>query len=152
QSSLVGLTVDEVGIRHHLLVVARTPRGDMLGTKGKDYLWHEIDSETKLAAGDQLVVCAEPRFLAPVMGVEEDPLAPVRWANWLRRNGRVIWRTLKEVDLPVKISTATLLGVVLASTLVYYLGDFGSHKKSLSDSLFRTVSLIATGSDMHEED
>lgn len=152
QSPLAGLTTDELAARHHLLVVARTPPGDMLGTKGKDYLWHEIDSETRLSAGDQLVVCGEPRFLAPLMGVEEDPLSQVRWANWLRRNSRVIWRTLREVDVPVKISTATLLGVVIASTLIYYLGDFGQHKKSLSDSLFRTVSLIATGSDMHEED
>jgi Trk K+ transport system NAD-binding subunit len=152
QSPLTGLTVDEVATRHHLLVIARTPPGGTPATEGKDYLWHDIDSESRLFGGDQLVVCGEPRFLAPFMGVEVDPLAQVRWANWLRRNGRVIWRTLREVDLPVKISTATLLGVVIASTFVYYLGDFGQHKKSLSDSLFRTVSLIATGSDMHEED
>ena len=150
-SPLAGLTIEETASRHHLLVVARTPEASATESKGRDYLWHELDSETKLSAGDQLVVCGEPRFLGPFMGVEEDPLAQVRWANWLRRNWRVIWRTLREVDLPVKISTATLLGVLMASTLVYYLGDFGSHK-SLSDSLFRTVSVIATGSDMHEED
>src|SRR2546421_669862 len=148
-SPLAGLTIDETAARHHLLVVARTPEGSSAGTKGRDYLWHEIDSQTKLSVGDQLVVCGEPRFLGPFMGAEEDPLAQVRWANWLRRNGRVIWRTLREVDLPVKVSTATLLGVMIASTLVYYLGILGSDK-SVSDGLYRTVSVIATGADMHE--
>jgi Trk K+ transport system NAD-binding subunit len=143
QSPLTGLTIEEVAARHHLLIAARTPVG------GKDHLWHELDANTKLCVGDQLVVCGEPEHLAGFMGVEEDPLGQVRWANWLRRNGRVLWRALREVDLPVKVSTATLLGVVIASTLVYYLGILGSDK-SVSDSLYRTVSVIATGADMHE--
>src|SRR6266478_2126499 len=56
-SPLGGLTIDETGSRHHLLVVARTPEASVTGIKGRDYLWHELESETKLSAGDQLVVC-----------------------------------------------------------------------------------------------
>jgi len=145
KSPLVGRTVRETETVYHLLTVARTTAG------AKDRLWHELDPEARLAPGDQLVMCGEPQHLSPFLGEEANPLAQIRWAGWFRRNWRVIWRTLTEVDLPVKVSGATLAGVLIASTLVYYLGDFGS-RKDLTDSLFRTVSVIATGSDMHEED
>jgi Trk K+ transport system NAD-binding subunit len=151
QSPLAGLTMSQVATNHQLLVVARTPKGDLAESLAKDRLWHELDPEMKLSAGDQLVVCGEPRHLSPFLGGEEAALVQLRWANWLKRNWRVLWRTLSEVDLPVKVTTVTLLGVVIASTLVYFVGEFGS-QKNLSDSLFRTVSVIATGSDMHEEE
>jgi Trk K+ transport system NAD-binding subunit len=151
QSPLAGLTLSQAAENHHLLIVARTPKEDSTATRGKDRFWHELDANSKLMPGDQLVVCGEPHHLAPFMGNEETTLPQVRWANWLKRNWRVLWRTLSEVDVPVKVTTATLVGVVVASTLVYFLGDFGS-RKNLSDSLFRTVSIIATGSDMHEEE
>lgn len=144
-SPLSGRTVSEVANHYHLLTVARTTAGV------KDRLWHELDSEAKLSAGDQLVMCGEPQHLGPFLGEEENPLAQVLWAGWLRRNWRVIWRTLSEVDLPVKISTATLLGVLVASTLVYYLG-IPKSGHAISDGLYRAVSVIATGSDMHEQD
>jgi Trk K+ transport system NAD-binding subunit len=150
QSPLVGLTLSQVAANHHLLVMSRTPKGDLAESHGKDRLWHELDTETKLVAGDQLVVCGEPRYLSPFLGGEETALVQLRWANWLKRNWRVLWRTLSEVDLPVKVAGTTLLGVIIASTLVYYMGNFKS-VENLSDSLFRTVSVIATGSDMHEE-
>ncbi|HZT79964.1 MAG TPA: NAD(P)-binding protein, partial [Gemmataceae bacterium] len=82
-----------------------------------------------------------------------DPLeggaAPhLRWAGLLRRWGRTAWRALGEVDLPVKLCTGVLLGVVLASTLLFH---FAMDRQGLADALFRTISLIATGADMHEE-
>jgi Trk K+ transport system NAD-binding subunit len=143
-SPLVGRTISEAATHHRLLTIARTT------VSAKDRLWHELSSEDKFAVGDQLVMCGEPQHLAPLLGQEADALAQVRWAGWIRRNWRVIWRTLSEVDLPVKVSTATLLGVMIASTLVYFLGIPEEGKRSVSDSLYRTVSVIATGSDMHE--
>ena len=144
-SPLAGRTVAEAATIHHLLTVARTT------ASAKDRLWHELDGEAKLAPGDQLVMCGEPQHLSPFLGEEENPLAQVRWAGWLRRNWRVVWRTLTEVDLPVKVSGATLAGVLIAATLVYYLGILGSNK-SLSDAFYRVVSVIATGADMHEDE
>ena len=70
------------------------------------------------------------------------------WAGWLRRNGRVLIRTFSEVDLAVKICTAVLAAVVIGSTLVYHLGI----NKTLPDGLYRTISIMATGSDMHEDE
>jgi Trk K+ transport system NAD-binding subunit len=144
-SPLIGLTITQAADDHHLLVLALSAPG------AKDRFWHDLDPETRFAAGQQLVVCGEPEHLAPFLGVEIDPLSQVRWAGWLRRNWRVLLRTLMEVDLPVKISGATLLGVVVASTLVYYLGILGENKK-ISDGLYRVVSVIATGGDMHEDE
>ncbi|HEV2945873.1 MAG TPA: NAD-binding protein [Gemmataceae bacterium] len=144
-SPLVGLTMGEAAARHHLLVVALSASGV------KDHLWHDLDSDTKLVAGQQLVVCGEPEHLAPLLGVEADPLAQVRWAGWLRRNWRVIWRTLSEVDLPVKISTAILIGVLIAGTLVYYFG-IPKSERTISGGLLRAVGLIATGGDLHENE
>jgi Trk K+ transport system NAD-binding subunit len=144
-SPLVGLTVTQAADHHHLLVMSLSAPG------AEDRLWPDLDPETKFAPGQHLVVCGEPEHLAPFLGVEADPLSQVRWAGWLRRNWRVLWRTLMEVDLPVKISGATLLGVMVASTLVYYLGILGADKK-ISDGLYRTVSVIATGGDMHEDE
>src|SRR6266478_5467813 len=144
-SPLIGLTMSEAAARHHLLVVALSAAGV------KDRLWHDLDSDTKLSAGHQLVVCGEPEHLAPLLGVEADPLAQVRWAGWLRRNWRVIWRTLSEVDLPVKISTAILVGVLIAGTLVYYFG-IPKSERTISGGLLRAVGLIATGGDLHENE
>ena len=54
------------------------------------------------------------------MLAQEDELLPhVRWAGLLRRLGRITWRTLAEIDLPVKICSAVLLSVLGISTLVY---------------------------------
>src|SRR5262249_55582379 len=53
------------------------------------------------------------------------------------------------VDLPVKVCTGVLLGVILCSTLVLHLGV---RKYTLVDAFFRTISVMATGADMHEQD
>ena len=104
QSPLAGLTLSQAAANHHLLIVARTPKDDATETRGKDRFWHELDADAKLLPGDQLVACGEPRHLGPFMGTEETALTQVRWANWLKRNWRVLWRTLSEVDVPVKVT------------------------------------------------
>jgi Trk K+ transport system NAD-binding subunit len=158
QSSLAGKKLTEMA-QYHLLVVAFAPAG------GKDRLWHEVDPQTSLRPGDQLVACGEPRDLGVILGVESDALSKVLWAGWLRRYGRTLWRTLAEVDLPVKIATTTLFVVVFVSTLIYYFGIprlvsrqtaagevQEERSRSLAGGLFRTISAMATGSEMHEEE
>ncbi|HEV3204073.1 MAG TPA: NAD-binding protein, partial [Gemmataceae bacterium] len=108
---------------------------------------HQVDSSARLAAGDQLVVCGEPRALAPLLEeIAEEVLPHLRWANWLRRTGRMFWRTMTEIDIAVLICTAVLFTVVVGSTVVYLLGV----GLPISDAIFRTISVIATGADMHE--
>lgn len=109
----------------------------------------DLDPETALAAGDRLAVCGTPADLAPLLAAHADDADPnLRWAGWLRRNARVLARTFAEVDLAVIVCTALLVIVIVASTLVYFFGV----DKTLPDGLYRTISIIATGSDMHEEE
>jgi Trk K+ transport system NAD-binding subunit len=142
-SPLRGERIAALAARHGALVLAHLP------AHGKDSFLLEVDLESRLTAGDRLVICGEPRQLARLLPQAGDESLPhVRWAGWLRRFSRVGWRTLAEIDLPVKICTVVLLCVVLASTLVYHLGV----NKSLPGGLYRTISVMATGADMHEEE
>src|SRR5205823_5724216 len=94
-----------------VLVLAHLPVG------GKARFLRDIDAEATLGAGDRLIICGEPHMIAEL--VEGDTALPhVRWAGWLRRMGRVAWRSLAEVDLAVKICTALLVAVILISTIV----------------------------------
>jgi len=141
-SPLAGQTVANVAVRHQALVLAHVPAA------ASPRFLLEVAPEARLEAGDRLVVCGEPHHLAALLGQADDDLT-VRWANPLRRNVRVLWRTLSEVDLPVKICTGVLLFVIAASTLTLHLGW---DRDSPADAFFRTISLMATGADMHERD
>src|SRR5262249_24553686 len=72
----------------------------------------------------------------------------LRWAGWLRRTGRTLWRTLSEIDLSVKVSTATLIIVILVSTAFFLV----MRSRTVADALYRTVSVMATAADMHGEE
>ena len=63
----------------------------------------------------------------------------------LRRWFRTARRTLWEVDLAVKIIIPVLFVTVFASTLVFHYA-FGL---PWGNGLYETVSVIATGSDLH---
>jgi Trk K+ transport system NAD-binding subunit len=136
--SLRGQAVAAVA-QHSTHVVAHFPAG------GEGRFLTEVDLEARLAIGDRLVLCADPRSLAPLLAQVEDQSLPVLlWAGKLRRWGRMLWKTLAEIDMAVKVCTSVLLAVVLASTLVFYFGV----KEDVADGLYRTISLIATGADM----
>src|SRR5262249_8198116 len=111
-----------------------------------------LDPKARLKVGDRLVVCGEPRVLDVLLtqGKDEEP-PHLRWAGTIRRFGRMAWRTLTEIDLAVKVCTSILILVVFASTLVFTLwsrSQGGSSNSGVADSLYRTISLIATGADM----
>lgn len=140
-SPLAGRSIREAAEQYHFVPLAHA-RGS-----GPERFLLDVDAETRLAAGDRLALCGAPRDLAPLVPHEPDHVLPhLRWAGGLRRTARIIRRAFADVELPVKLCTLVLLAVVVASTLVYYFGV----EKSLPDGLYRTVSVIATGADMHE--
>jgi Trk K+ transport system NAD-binding subunit len=140
-SALKDQSIGSVGSRHEVFILGHFPK------QGDKRFLLDVDAEARLAAGDQLVVCGDPHAIGPLLEeMEEDLLPHLRWAGWMRRVGRMAWRTVMEIDKPVLLCTAILLSVVTLSTLVYHLG-VGKH---LPDSLYRTISVIATGADMRE--
>jgi Trk K+ transport system NAD-binding subunit len=141
-SPLLGQTVGDAASRYAVQVLAHVPAA------GAPRLLLDVVREARLEAGDRLVVCGEPHHLAALLGQADDDFA-VLWANPIRRNLRVLWRTLSEVDLAVKICTGVFLFVIAASTLTLHLGW---DRDSPVDAFFRTISLMATGADMHERD
>ena len=68
--------------------------------------------------------------------------------RWLRRQWRAFLRTLAEVDAAVKICGAVFAAVIIVSTIVYHYAA----NKGLPHGFFRTISVMATGADMHEEE
>ena len=112
----------------------------------------EVDPETVLQAGDRLVVCAEPRTVAALMiAAGEDEAPHLRWAGKLHRLGRMTWNTVRQIDRPVLICTLVLVAVLAGSTaLLHYCGAGG--RLSVGAALLRTVGIMATGGQFHEED
>ncbi len=134
-----GLKIIDLCARHELLAVAHVPAGEPVR------FLHDVEPEQPLAAGDQLVVCGEPRHLQGLIAqAEGESLPELIWAGLTRRLFRVGWRTLAEVDLSVKLCTTVLLVVIVASTLILTFGI----GESAADAFYRTVSLMATGADM----
>jgi Trk K+ transport system NAD-binding subunit len=138
-SPLRGQRVAEVAAAHEALVVAHLP------SAGPPRFLQDVDPTRPLSAGDRLVLCGPPRCLAPLMAAQQESLPELLWAGFFRRLGRMARRTLGEVDLAVKICTSVLLGVILVSTAIFY---FSTPNDSLAEALYRTISLMATGSDM----
>jgi Trk K+ transport system NAD-binding subunit len=142
-STLAGRTLAEVAAQHGIQVVVHTSGSE------KHFL-HEVDLQARVNAGDRLIVCGETHKLAPLVAEDENVTLPeLLWAGYLRRMGRVAWRTLREIDVPVKICTGILLFVIVSSTLVFH---FSMERDNLFDAFYRTISLIATGSDMGGEE
>jgi Trk K+ transport system NAD-binding subunit len=137
---LCGLCIGELGQRCRCVVLAHIPQG----RPGR--LFQEIDPQARLADDDRLVACGEPDQLALLRaGLEESDGEELLWAGKIRRLGRVLRRTLLEVDLPVKICGAVLAAVILLSTLVFHLS---MNYDNIADALYRTIGLMATAADM----
>jgi Trk K+ transport system NAD-binding subunit len=143
KSQILGRTIGEVMAYREAVALAHLP------TDGPERFLLDVDVETRLQAGDSLVLCARPRSLA-VLESEMDTEAPhLLWAGLPRRLARVVRRTLAEIEPAVLICTVILFGVILASTLILCLGV---EKYQVIDALFRTVSIMATGASMYEQD
>lgn len=143
-SPLNGMSVGGAVASYGALAVTYAP------AIGSRQFLREIDLEARLGVGDRLVVCGEPRALAPLLQYEGEPAAPhLYFAGFLRRHARALWRTLSQMELAVKLCLGIFLSVLLVSTLIFH---YGVQKDNFSRAIFRTVSLMATGADMHMED
>ncbi len=141
-SELVGQKVADLAKEHTLVPLAHVP------AVGPPRLLRAVDAEATLAVGDTLVVCGPPQALRKLLEKLRGDLLPgVQWAGALRRWLRTARRTLLEVDLAVKIITPILFVTIFASTLTFRYGvgtDWG-------DGLYRTVTVVATGSELPGE-
>ena len=143
-SQLRGRTIGEVTTHREAVALVH------LTQEGAAHFLLEVDLDSRLRAGDSLVLCAKPRDLASLLAEMDSADAPMLlWAAWPRRMARVLQRTLAEIDRAVLICTVVLFAVIVTSTLVLCLGV---EKFKVIDALFRTVSVMATGASMHEED
>src|SRR5204863_5419131 len=80
---------------------------------------------------------------------ERDALGRFGWTATSRRFARMAAKVFAEVDLPVKICTGILLAVIIVSVATF---RFGMERDTLVDAFYRTISLMATGADMHGQD
>src|SRR5262249_35618310 len=137
-----GRSLKEIVERYHVFLVVHTP------VNGVERFLTEVDLRARLQAGDQLGVCGDPADVRALLSRgEEQGDANLRWAGWLRRTGRTLRRTLGEIDLSVKVTTITLLVVILASTLFFVLAR---RHTVFTEALFDTVSVMATAADMRK--
>lgn len=97
--------------------------------------------------GDSLLLAGTPARLRAASGAARSFADELRWATWIRRLYRLA-RMAFPYDLSVPVATMVLVMVLLASTILFST----VLEKSLADAIFRTVSIIATGGDMHEGD
>jgi Trk K+ transport system NAD-binding subunit len=141
--NLGGRTIAEVIEPLSAVALAHTPAG------GTPRLLRQVDPQARLAPGDKLVLCGEPHALAAVCGSRTAAEHDLEWAPWLRRMLRVARHTLEDMDRAVLICTTVLVAVLIASTLVLH---FGVMRYSVPDAFLRTVSIMATGGSMHEEE
>jgi Trk K+ transport system NAD-binding subunit len=142
-SPMRDLTIHSVAHRQDAVVVAHLP------VSGDSRFLLEVDHETRLAEGDRIVLCGEPRMLKPLLAADQQDDTQLRWANWLLRMGRVAWRTVLEMDQAVLICTAILVVVLIASTAVL---NLSVTRYTVPNAFLRTVSIMATGASLHEED
>jgi Trk K+ transport system NAD-binding subunit len=132
-SPLVGKVIADVSNR--MLTLALQP------ATGPDRFLLDVPPDAILAPGDRLVVCGPPREIARLLGRDdENSILSVHWAGWLRRHGRAVWRTVREIDTAVLICSLILLIVVTASTLTF---RYAAGEK-WGAALRTTVGVIAT--------
>jgi len=141
-SALIGLTAEQIAERQGAAVagIGRDPAPMRL-----------IDpSEPKefIRAGDWLLLAGPTGKWNSTGGAGND-LADngLRWASGWRQLIRFS-RSAFPYDLSVPFATLALVLVLLASTMLFAT----VLEKSLADSVFRSVSIVATGADMHESD
>jgi Trk K+ transport system NAD-binding subunit len=143
-STLKGRTIVEVTGYRDLLVLAYLP------DKGPAQFLLDVDQEARLSPGDRLVVSGTPQAVNALLNNDEPPAPHKRWGNWFRRNARVAWRALNEIDRAVLICTMLVLTVIGISTTLFMVYE-GKHF-SIDRALFTVIMLIATAAGVHDAD
>ena len=147
-SPLHGSTVATLGARVQGPVIAHCPAGGLATFLG------DVAPDMRVYAGDRVVVCASPHRLAEFVAEGDEAKPGLLWAGVVRRWARMAWRTLAEMDLAVKICSIVLVTVIFSSAVIFYftVERESRSRRTIADAFFRTISLIATGADMHESD
>jgi Trk K+ transport system NAD-binding subunit len=141
---LAGVRAKDVKSVANIDLVARRPQG------GEQRFFADFRNDDVLAGGDRLVVCGLANVVQQWTGIgESDAFGGFGWTAASRRFARMAAKVFAEIDLPVKICTGILLVVIVASVAVF---RFGMEKDTFVDAFYRTISLMATGADMHGQD
>lgn len=113
---------------------------------GSDWRWLEqIRWDGQLLPGDRIIVVGPEPLVAKLRELaSEEQQIVLRWASWMRRFGRIVWRTLVDIEMPVKLVFGMFMVVILLSALIFYFYD----KPDLAEGMYRTVSVMATAADM----
>jgi Trk K+ transport system NAD-binding subunit len=143
-SPLVGRRLDEMARANSVTLVAHESKGHRLR------FLDEIDAGATIAVDDRLVVCGPPEQVAPLLAESQSESLPeLLWAGIVRRFSRVFARSVAMVDWPVKVCAVIFFSVILISVIVF---RFGMKDDDTVDAFYRTISLLATGADMHGDD
>jgi Trk K+ transport system NAD-binding subunit len=132
-----GKTLADMGVTNGVRVVGFIPNRGAITMLGETRL------ETILADGDRVVLLGEPEKLSPLL--QDGTSATVRSASILWRGLRAFKRLLLTVDRPVLWATLVLLLTLVGSSIVLAIGT----GISWIDGFYNTVSIMATGADLH---
>ena len=136
-SPWLGKTVAAVGATNGVRVVGYIPQHGAITMLG------ETPLDAVLAEGDRVVLLGEPAQLSPLLReVQSDP---VRSSSIFWRGLRALKRLLLVVDRPVLWASLVLLVTLVLSSIVLCVGM----GLSWIDGFYNTVSIMATGSDLH---
>ncbi|MCI0681247.1 MAG: NAD-binding protein [Gemmataceae bacterium] len=143
-AALVGRRLGDIAVQRHVEVVCHLRAGQPVR------FLRDVDLEALVAAEDRLVVCGAPESVrALAADVDNESLPELLWAGTVKRFSRVLARGVAQVDLPLKICATIFLTVVIASVIIF---RFGMKNDTIVDAFYRTISLLATGADMHGHD
>ncbi len=143
-SNLRGRSLVQVTGYRDLLVLAYLPE------KGEHQFLLDVDQESRLAVGDRIVVSGTPRAVNALLNSDEPAARRKRWGNWFRRNLRVGWRSIKELDRGVLLCSFLVAAVITTGTTLF--SFFESKHFTTDKALLRTITIIATASDVHDAD
>lgn len=140
---LAGKAVGDLSAGRDVAVVAHLP------AQGPPRALLDVDLNARIAADDRLVLCGSPAQVGPLLTGGSADEEELRWANWLYRIGRVVRRTLAEMDKAVLICAVVVLVVLTVSTIVL---KYGGTRYSFAHAFVRSVSIMATGAPLREDD
>lgn len=142
--SLAGKPAADLVRTRPVQVVARQPSEEHCR------FWKDADLAAPLRPGERVIVCGPADQVAELTGeAGRDASAGLLRFGEVRRTFRMCLRVFAEVDLPVKITTAILFGVIISSVMIF---TFGLKEETTIDAFYRTISLMATGAEMRVND
>ncbi len=141
-SPLVGIRLPDAARKHHLLILSHARKNSF------PVLWSHLNDERIIESGDRIVACGQPDHLAVILSREDEPsLSALFWTGWLKKQFRTLRRAIAAIDRSVKYSSLGLILTIVTSTLIFRLGL----QTGWAEGLYQTVSIVATGGDLHGE-